>query len=152
VKVPIWRFRTPFQHFNLRSFLKPLTKCSQTTEMRVFRFGSGTAPLGERWTTPKFTLVLCNPEAFHRLFESPSELSIGEAYIAGDFDVEGDMEAAFEFGDYLLSRKRTHGVSQVLVTLVRKMPVRERAENHSLRFYGPAHSKKRDSLSDSLPL
>lgn len=54
---------------------------------------------------PAFTLVLNHSSALRRLFVARSELSLGEAYICGDFDVEGDMEAAFDLGDYLLSRK-----------------------------------------------
>jgi cyclopropane-fatty-acyl-phospholipid synthase len=104
---------------------------------------------GATWGTsdhPKFTLLLCNPEAFSRLFVSPSELSLGEAYIAGDFDVEGDMAAAFELGDYLLSRKRTQGISQLLGAVFDKMQSHNgRASTLRSKLCGPAHSKKRDS-------
>jgi cyclopropane-fatty-acyl-phospholipid synthase len=99
-----------------------------------------------RSDNPKFTLVVYNPEAFWRLFVSPSELNVGEAYIAGDFDVEGNMEAAFELGDYLLSRRRTQGISQVLVALSEKMQWHgEEASRQRLELRGPAHSRKRDA-------
>jgi hypothetical protein len=55
-----------------------------------------------RTSDPKFTVILNTPEALRRLFVHPSEVGIGEAYIAGFLDVEGDMQAAFELGDYLL--------------------------------------------------
>jgi cyclopropane-fatty-acyl-phospholipid synthase len=104
---------------------------------------------GTAWGTainPRFTLVLNNLEAFRRLFVYPSELSIGEAYIRGDFDVEGDLEAAFEFGDYLLNRKASPGVSRTLLTLLEKMPSQEGPTNGSSgpKLVGAVHSKERD--------
>jgi len=39
------------------------------------------------------------------MFLPPSELALGEAYIYNDFDIEGDIEAVFELGDAILSRK-----------------------------------------------
>lgn len=46
--------------------------------------------------TPEFTLVIASPGSLRRMFRPPVELSMGEAYLRGDFDVEGDMTAAFE--------------------------------------------------------
>jgi hypothetical protein len=37
---------------------------------------------------------------------SPSELKLGEAYIYDDFNIEGDIEAAFDLADYLLGQGR----------------------------------------------
>ncbi len=54
---------------------------------------------------PRFTLILKNPWSLRKLFLSPSELSVGESFIYDDFDVEGDLEAAFEFADYLFSEE-----------------------------------------------
>src|SRR4030065_644275 len=31
----------------------------------------------------------------------PTELSLGDAYIHGDYDIEGDFESAFSLGDYI---------------------------------------------------
>jgi cyclopropane-fatty-acyl-phospholipid synthase len=94
---------------------------------------------------PRFTLVLNNLEAFRRLFLYPSELSIGEAYIRRDFDVEGDIEAAFEFGDYILSRDTSHGISQALLTVLERMPSHDgHAGSAGPNLHGPVHSKERD--------
>lgn len=95
---------------------------------------------------PKFTLMINNPEGLRRLFVNPSELGIGEAYIAGDFDVEGDMAAAFEIGDYLLDEAKTSGISQLLLALLGKMPSHEEATNglQPAQLHGPSHSKNRD--------
>src|SRR5690606_14278662 len=42
-----------------------------------------------------FTLVLRSAGSLRRMFRVPLELSLGEAYLRGDFDVEGDLAAAF---------------------------------------------------------
>lgn len=57
---------------------------------------------------PRFTLVINHPRAVRKMFLSPSELTLGECYIFGDLDVEGDMEAAFELGNHLFSRQTDH--------------------------------------------
>jgi len=52
---------------------------------------------GNIWGTekqPRFTVVLKHPAALRAMFCSPSELSLGEAYIHDDFEIEGDIEAA----------------------------------------------------------
>jgi cyclopropane-fatty-acyl-phospholipid synthase len=55
---------------------------------------------------PRFTLVLKHPEALRAMFLPPSELKLGEAYIYDDFNIEGDIEAAFDLADYLLGQGR----------------------------------------------
>ena len=82
---------------------------------------------GMSWGTsdePRFTLVVNNPEVLRTLFISPTELSLGEAYITGAFDVEGDLEAAFELGDFLLARGNSPRVSQLLLAISGKFPPR----------------------------
>jgi cyclopropane-fatty-acyl-phospholipid synthase len=54
---------------------------------------------------PAFTLIFKNPWALRQLFLSPSELSVGESFIHNDFDVEGDLEAAFQFADRLFAEE-----------------------------------------------
>lgn len=56
---------------------------------------------------PRFTLVLKHPGALHAMFFSPNELTLGEAYIHDDFDIDGDIEAAFDLADYLLGQERS---------------------------------------------
>ena len=96
---------------------------------------------------PRFTLVVKTPEALRTLFVSPTELHLGEAYIAGTFDVEGDLEAAFDLGDYLLSGKGTRRISHTLLALLNKVQLRAKSVNDKSdpQLRGPAHSKQRDS-------
>jgi cyclopropane-fatty-acyl-phospholipid synthase len=44
--------------------------------------------------TPDFTLTLNHPGTLRRMLRPPFELSICEAFIAGDFDILGDIERA----------------------------------------------------------
>src|SRR4051812_30804364 len=44
---------------------------------------------------PTFTQVLKRPDALRRLFTPRIELSLGEAFIYGDIDIEGDIFAFF---------------------------------------------------------
>jgi hypothetical protein len=57
---------------------------------------------GEYWPTaePKAaTVVLNRPGALREMLSGGSEVTLGEAYLHEAFDVEGDIEAAFELGD-----------------------------------------------------
>lgn len=94
----------------------------------------------------EFTLVVHHPEALRKLFVHPSELGAGEAYITGDFDVEGDIEAAFDLGDYLLNEPEASHFSHLSLTLLDKMPWGEKPATSTQRrqLHGPVHSKSRD--------
>ena len=65
---------------------------------------------GSQWPaengSPRFTLKVGNPNALRRLLKPRSNnLSVSEAYIFGDLDVDGDLEAAMPVADYLMSHK-----------------------------------------------
>ena len=96
---------------------------------------------------PSFTLVLKHPGALREMFLRPSELSLGEAYIFDDFDIEGDIEASFEMADYLLGQ-RTRSLLQsiYLASLLRKLPGSRQARDNRrpATLIGLAHSKDRD--------
>src|ERR1700751_1051520 len=64
---------------------------------------------GSQWNSassreekPSFTLVLNHPGSLRNMFERPSMLKLGEAFLSGNFDIEGDLLAACELGDYLM--------------------------------------------------
>lgn len=95
---------------------------------------------------PRFVLVLNSPEGLRRLLSSPTEVSLGEAFVAGELDVEGDLEAAFELGDYLLSRKGSPGISQSLLSFLSKVSLHKEpgCEIRDPHLNGPTHSRRRD--------
>jgi cyclopropane-fatty-acyl-phospholipid synthase len=54
----------------------------------------------------RFTLVLRHPGALRALLWPPNQLTMAEAYLYDDIDVEGDIEAVFRLADYLLLERR----------------------------------------------
>jgi len=95
---------------------------------------------------PRFTLVLKRPGTLRALFSSPSELTLGEAYIYDDFDIQGDIEAAFDLADYLLTHERGAGESLDLSARLEKLPEsdRPRGDLRLVEFGGKVHTKDRD--------
>jgi cyclopropane-fatty-acyl-phospholipid synthase len=53
---------------------------------------------------PRFALDIRRPGALRRMLVPPSELSIVEAYLYGDIDIDGDIEAAADLGDMAVGR------------------------------------------------
>src|SRR3972149_5813531 len=64
------------------------------------RLWDGTIWGPEEGQTALFTLVIHRPGALRRMFLHPTDLSLGNAYIHGDFDIEGDFESSFALADY----------------------------------------------------
>jgi cyclopropane-fatty-acyl-phospholipid synthase len=79
---------------------------------------------GSRWGSEpgepeRFTLVLRHAGALRRMFLPPGELSLAEAHIYGDYDIEGSLEAVFRLADHLLGRRpslrsRARGVRRLV--------------------------------------
>lgn len=71
--------------------------------------------------TPVFILVLNAPGTLRRMLRPPFELSICKAFIAGDFDIEGDIERAAALGTEiqggLASPARLARLARVLLSL-----------------------------------
>lgn len=99
---------------------------------------------GERHL-PRFTLVLRHPDSLRRLLAAASELELGEAFIFESIDLEGDLEAAFEFADCLLNYRHSALEKVRLAKALFKLP---RGNPHRLaivpRISGILHSKRRD--------
>jgi cyclopropane-fatty-acyl-phospholipid synthase len=66
-------------------------------------------------------LVLKHPDALGRMFLPGTEVGVAEGYLHDDFDIEGDIEAAFEIADFLLARlgdwKKKLKIAGLLVAL-----------------------------------
>jgi cyclopropane-fatty-acyl-phospholipid synthase len=52
----------------------------------------------------RFTLVLQHPGALRKMLLPPGELTLGEAYIYNDFDIEGDIESVYAVADHIFNR------------------------------------------------
>ncbi|MEI6349792.1 MAG: cyclopropane-fatty-acyl-phospholipid synthase family protein [Verrucomicrobiota bacterium] len=92
------------------------------------------------------TLVLNHPGALREMLLANSESALGEAYLQNDFDVEGDMEAAFELADII--RAQTHGWSQKLkmAHLLWQLPPRP-ADREPVSLRQAALDEKQHSVS-----
>lgn len=94
------------------------------------------------------TLVLHRPEALREMLLEGTELALGEAYLRNEFEVEGDMVAAFELGERL--RVQTEGWTRKLkfAHLLRQLPARPAVAEPGARrwtlFPQGQHSLQRD--------
>jgi cyclopropane-fatty-acyl-phospholipid synthase len=105
----------------------------------------------------RFTLAIRRPAALRRMLLPPSELSIAEAYIFGDVDIEGDLEEAASVGDLAAARvASTRGAARALRHVL-LLPAKDttpspvsrasgaaRAARALFRF-GRIHSSRRDA-------
>jgi cyclopropane-fatty-acyl-phospholipid synthase len=101
---------------------------------------------GTQWGAverPRFTIVLKNPAALRHLLLSPSELSLGEAFIYDDFDVEGDLQAAFEFAEKLLAAPMPVS-ARLKLRAIAAAPRRFLGQRSAAALAGGVHSKQRD--------
>src|SRR5438132_3854944 len=67
------------------------------------RLWDGTTWKPELAGSTRCTLVLQHPGALRKMFLPPSDLTLGEAYIYNDFDIEGDIEAVIPLADQFMS-------------------------------------------------
>ena len=96
-------------------------------------------------------LALKHPEALGRMFLPGTEVGLAEAYLHNDFDIEGDIEAAFEVGDFLLGRLGDWKKKLKLGGLLIALPARDAASTMGgtarrllPRIGGKKHSRARD--------
>ena len=115
------------------------------------RYWDGTVERGS--TVPSaFTLVVARPGALRRMLLPPSELSIVEAYISGDVDVEGDLAKTMTLADAINKRLRRPSVlaslARDLVALPRRdgarADVREQRADEEVEAKGRRHEAARD--------
>jgi len=66
----------------------------------AFRLWDGTTVQAGKNDAP-VTVVIRSPRTFRRLLLRPTSLRFGEAYIAGDVDIEGNVFAATAVGNRL---------------------------------------------------
>jgi cyclopropane-fatty-acyl-phospholipid synthase len=106
---------------------------------------------GTEWNrrprAPRFTLVLRHPGALRGMLRPASELGLAEAYIHGDFDVEGDLTEFLPFAYELLGSLRP-GVQRKLRLALRLIrlpaPPRHEGDHAPARPRGKRHSLERD--------
>jgi cyclopropane-fatty-acyl-phospholipid synthase len=97
----------------------------------------------------RFTLVLKHPGALRSMFWPPNEISLAEAYIYDDFDIEGGIENVFPLADHLLTRRRSPAEGLRRARRLLSLPAdrgdgRPRKGRTAARLRGARHSKERD--------
>lgn len=106
---------------------------------------------GTKWPddAPKpTTIVLNHPGALRRMFRDPgSDLSIGEAYIYDDFNIEGDIYAVFPLAETLMQQKFGLAKRLSLGAKLLQMPGERKISvdgRQAARVKGRRHSIERD--------
>jgi cyclopropane-fatty-acyl-phospholipid synthase len=118
----------------------------------ALRLWDGTVEDSKASSEPRFTLMLRRPGALRRMLLPPTELALGEAYVRGDFDVEGNLEEATALADFISTRLRSPILLARLVRRLRKLPSDDLPENDGSRsprrhLRGRLHSQKRDAAA-----
>lgn len=103
---------------------------------------------GWRWSSsgsarPLCTIVVESPKAFRAFVAEPNEITLGEAFIHGDLNVEGDLFSVFSIAEHVFNRPQS---------LLRQILERASAAFFGLgRWFkhGSQHSMRRDRASIS---
>jgi cyclopropane-fatty-acyl-phospholipid synthase len=105
-------------------------------------------------TPGAFTFVIRYPGSLRRMLLPPNELTIIEAALSGDVEIEGDMEAAMWIGDGLNARLKSPRNLLALLRHLRALPradsgedVRSRRAANVVRRAGDAHDPARDQAA-----
>lgn len=103
--------------------------------------------------TSAFTIVLTHPGALRRMLLPPSELAMAEAFVGGDFDVEGSLEQATALAPSIAERLRSTRRLARLGWLLRQLPASAapstalRPHHPSARHFGRRHARGRDAAA-----
>src|SRR5437660_12699867 len=93
------------------------------------------------------TLVLQHPAAISQMFATGTEVGLAEAYLRNDFDIEGDIAAAFEVSDVLLGQLRNLKQKLKMAALLLRAPQTPTVRTAGrilLNWRGRNHSIERD--------
>jgi cyclopropane-fatty-acyl-phospholipid synthase len=106
---------------------------------------------GQRWEPEsgqfrRFTWKINRPGALRSALTTASLLGLAEAYIYGDFDLDGDIEAVFPLADYLARQKWSKREKLHLGGLLLGLPSRDRLRpaRPGAKLRGRMHSRGRD--------
>jgi cyclopropane-fatty-acyl-phospholipid synthase len=112
----------------------------------AFRFWDGTMWGPEAGQATRFTFVLRHPGALRKMFLHADDLSLGEAYIYDDFDLEGDFNAALVMAERLVGMRMSLAEKASLVASLLLLPLggKGRVGRQSAQLRGSLHSRERD--------
>jgi cyclopropane-fatty-acyl-phospholipid synthase len=140
----------------------PPAELGHAKAIAALLFGApGTRPFSIRYWTgdtesaqngrPPFTLVFHRAGGLRRMLLPPSELSLVEAVLSGDLEVEGDGESAMSLSESINARLRSPRALLALLRHLVALPrgdlvaeVRARRAEHSVGRTGERHEPGRD--------
>jgi len=112
----------------------------------AIRLWDGSCLEAEPGQYARCTLVINHPGAMRRIFLPANQAALGEAYAYSDVDIEGDVEALFPLGPFLM-KSNFSWVRQVrLGALLLGMPRTrsQRMGRTAVKLQGRQHSRERD--------
>ncbi len=80
------------------------------------------------------TLVLRHPGALRQMFSAGTEKALAEAYLHDDFDIEGDIESAFELADVFNQRDERWFATLRTYLHLRRLPANRRGSTGARAF------------------
>jgi cyclopropane-fatty-acyl-phospholipid synthase len=130
------------------SLIRELLKDLHPRDFAV-RMWDGSIMEEEQGAPRRFTLALAHPGAVRALLSAPTELSLGEAYLRGDLEIEGDIGSAFALGDHLVAMKPGIAMRIRAASMLLRFPFRAqpRGIRPSERLQGARHSRSRDRMA-----
>lgn len=112
------------------------------------RLWDGTERPADPGQRARFTFVINRPDALWRMFVPPGTRAVGEAYVNGDFDIEGDLIEVVDVVAAILKRATPMAVARLLPRLWR---MRSDAAPDVLpgkaRLSGRIHNPERDKVA-----
>lgn len=127
------------------SFLKNLF-CDYEPRNFAVRFWDGSTWDEEPGIKKDFILILKHPGALRSMFLLPNDLSLGEAYIHDDFDIEGDIEAVYPLALHLYQMAKNTLRMCKLISLLLSLPANSivRSRRRAVVLKGKKHTIERD--------
>jgi cyclopropane-fatty-acyl-phospholipid synthase len=112
----------------------------------AIRFWDGTQIPADDGQPTRFTMVLEHPGALRQMFWPFNKVGLGEAYIYGDFDIEGDLFAFMSLLKFLIAQKWSLTEKITLLRRLLALPKdkRERVGLQAAKLTGRARSRDRD--------
>src|SRR5215469_7832180 len=104
---------------------------------------------GTRWDSDpgqfcRFTWRINHPGALRAALRSDRQVALGEAYIYGAFDIEGDILAMFPLAEYLDEKSFRTSEKVRLATLLLGLPTADPVDDGGKKLSGRVHSRTRD--------
>src|SRR5712692_10152023 len=108
------------------------------------RLWDGTTWEAEPGQPARFTLVLQHAGALRMMFLPPNELTLGEAYIYNDFDIEGDIHAIYPLADHFIQGSWGKMEQMRYGKRLLSLPKSSHTASLAANLRGTRHSKDRD--------